>query len=81
VAAAKPGAAPVNQSSKANHHDPENEVRCVIQYREHLGHLLYYALKILPTVKFDKHNPQQLAIICIYATIISVGELLAQFAR
>lgn len=49
--------------------------RCVEQYRNLLGQLLDCTHRILPTVKFDKENPQHLAAICLYATIFqSIGE-------
>jgi hypothetical protein len=59
----------MNQPNKANQHDPAARARCVARYREHLARVLDGALKILPTVKFDKHDPQHLAAICLYATI------------
>lgn len=59
----------MNQHDKAEEVPPGAEARRVAEYRAHLGRALDAALKILPTVKFDKHHPQHLAAICLYATI------------
>jgi hypothetical protein len=48
----------------------DTKARCVIQYRELLGRALDSTVEILPAVKFDKHHPQHLAAICLYATIL-----------
>jgi hypothetical protein len=59
----------MNEPENAAKRGTDAKARCVAQYREQLGMLLGCALKILPAVKFDKHNPQHLAAICLYATI------------